>query len=100
MRFARIIETLGMALIRCAMTLITLPAIIAFLLGTVILTLVSIKLQGLEFNNQKVQAAYRKELILNENDAEYTSPQTRKGILQMFAQIISACIRANYTLIL
>ena len=114
MRFARIVETLGVAFMRSVMTLIAfLPllldlgknithypwigevpnglvylAIIVALFGTVILALVGIKLPGLEFNNQRVEAAYRKELVLGEDDAERASPQTLK---ELFSNI-----RTNY----
>ena len=44
-------------------------AILAALLGTVVLMGVGCKLPGLEFDNQKVEAAYRKELVLGEDDA-------------------------------
>ena len=35
--------------------------------GTVLLMVVGIKLPGLQFNNQKVEAAYRKELVYGED---------------------------------
>ena len=89
MRFARIVEGLGVAFMRSVMTLIAflpllwtlsehvteLPwigvvphslvylAIVSAAAGTVLLAIVGIKLPGLEFNNQKVEAAYRKELV-------------------------------------
>ena len=44
-------------------------AIAYALAGTVILALVGIKLPGLEFDNQKAEAAYRKELVYAEDDA-------------------------------
>ena len=114
MRFASIVETLGVAFMRSLMTLIAflplllelgknitsypwigaLPnglvylAIIVALFGTVILALVGIKLPGLEFNNQRVEAAYRKELVLGEDDAERASPQTLK---ELFSNV-----RTNY----
>ena len=43
--------------------------ILAAVLGTVVLMGVGCKLPGLEFDNQKVEAAYRKELVLGEDDA-------------------------------
>ena len=100
MRFARIMEGLGIAFVRSLMTLVAflpilwglsehvteLPwighveqafvfiAIISATFGTVILALVGIKLPGLEFNNQKVEAAYRKELVLGEDHEDRAQP--------------------------
>lgn len=100
MRFARMMEGLGVSLMRSIMTLIAflpilwalsanvkeLPWIgpvdrslvwvaIAFALaGTVALALIGIRLPGLEFNNQRVEAAYRKELVYGEDNAERAEP--------------------------
>jgi len=100
MRFASIVEGLGIAFVRAIMTLVAflpilwglsehvteLPwighvdhafvfiAIISATFGTVILALVGIKLPGLEYNNQMVEAAYRKELVLGEDHAEKAQP--------------------------
>ena len=94
MRFARIVESLGISLLRSILTLVAfLPllltlsekiseypwvgkldsglvylAVLFALFGTVILAIVGMKLPGLEFNNQKVEAAYRKELVYGEDD--------------------------------
>jgi len=94
MRFARIMETLGTALLQSVMTLFAflpmlwvmsdkvseLPWIGAIphslvwvalawsLFGTGLLAVVGIKLPGLEFENQRVEAAYRKELVYGEDD--------------------------------
>ena len=102
MRFARIVEGLGVAFIRSVMTLLAflpilwglsaniteLPwigpvsqsmvylAIISAASGTVLLAVVGIKLPGLEFNNQKVEAAYRKELVFGEDHADRADPPT------------------------
>ena len=38
--------------------------------GTVLLMVVGNKLPGLQFNNQKVEAAYRKELVYGEDYEE------------------------------
>lgn len=93
-RFATIVETLGANIVESVMTLFAfLPilwalsenikfipiigyfdhalvylSIIFALFGTVLLALVGIHLPGLEFNNQKVEAAYRKELVYAEDD--------------------------------
>jgi peptide/bleomycin uptake transporter len=87
MRFATILEDLGVELIKAVMVLVAflpilfelskhvpeLPivgevkhslvwaSIIWAIFGTVLLMVVGSKLPGLEFNNQKVEAAYRKE---------------------------------------
>lgn len=99
-RFARIIESLGVSFVDSIMTLIAfLPlllqmsekvtevpffgavdgalvyaAVFSALFGTVVLAVVGIKLPGLEFNNQKVEAAYRKELVYGEDDAALAQP--------------------------
>jgi peptide/bleomycin uptake transporter len=44
------------------------------LAGTVLLAVVGIKLPGLQFQNQRVEAAYRKELVYGEDDATRASP--------------------------
>lgn len=92
-RFARIVESLGLQVIRAIMTLIAfLPILwglssgvdIAFFKsipgslvwvavavsvgGLLISWFVGIKLPGLEYNNQKVEAAFRKELVYAEDD--------------------------------
>ena len=93
-RFATIMESLGSNMMDALMTLVAfLPilwtlskkvsevpilgaldhalvyvAVLFALLGTVVLALVGIKLPGLEYNNQRVEAAYRKELVHAEDD--------------------------------
>ena len=53
--------------------------------GVLISWLVGIKLPGLEYNNQVVEAAFRKELVYGEDDRiEYAKPPT---ILELFAGI-------------
>ena len=114
MRFARIVEGLGVAFIRSIMTLIAflpilwalsehvkeLPwigpmdqalvfiAIISAASGTVLLAIVGIKLPGLEFNNQRVEAAYRKELVLGEDYADRATPPS---VNELFGHV-----RKNY----
>ncbi len=51
-------------------------AIIWALGGTVLLASVGIKLPGLEFRNQRVEAAYRKELVLGEDHEHHAKPPT------------------------
>jgi peptide/bleomycin uptake transporter len=92
-RFARIVESLGLQVIRALMTLIAfLPilwglskgvdldyikdvpgslvwvALLVSVGGLLISWFVGIKLPGLEYNNQKVEAAFRKELVYAEDD--------------------------------
>ena len=100
MRFARIMEGLGVEFMRSVMTLgaflpilwtlsakvTELPwigpvshsmvwvALMSASFGTVLLAVVGFKLPGLEFQNQRVEAAYRKELIYGEDDATRASP--------------------------
>tara|TARA_R100000789_G_scaffold19041_1_gene21924 strand:+ start:547 stop:1554 length:1008 start_codon:yes stop_codon:yes gene_type:complete len=106
MRFARIMEGLGISFVRSILTLIAflpilwelskkvteLPVIghvdhaliyVAILFaigGTVLLAVVGVKLPGLEFNNQKVEAAYRKELVFGEDNAERADPPTVRDL--------------------
>ncbi len=92
-RFARIFESLGLQVIRAVMTLFAfLPilwglskgvdleiikdipgslvwvALVVSIGGLLISWFVGIKLPGLEYNNQKVEAAFRKELVYAEDD--------------------------------
>jgi len=53
-----------------------------------LLAAVGYRLPGLEFNNQKVEAAYRKELVYGEDDPDRADPQTVKELF--------AGIRKNY----
>jgi peptide/bleomycin uptake transporter len=102
MRFASITEGLGKSLIDSVMTLIAfLPVLLALskevtdipilgqipyalvvvalgwsLFGTGLLALIGIKLPGLEFKNQRVEAAFRKELVYGEDQPERAQPQT------------------------
>jgi peptide/bleomycin uptake transporter len=101
MRFARLMEGLGVSFIRSMMTLLAfvpilwalsaqvaeLPwigpvshslvwvAILFALAGTVLMGLVGFKLPGLEFHNQRVEAAYRKELVYGEDDHQRADAQ-------------------------
>ena len=106
MRFANIIEGLGVAFINSIMTLVVflpllfqisehvgdLPIIGAIphslfwlaiawsLFGTGLLALAGIKLPGLQFRNQRVEAAYRKELVYGEDDPNRADPITLKEL--------------------
>lgn len=114
MRFARTTEDLGVSLIDSVMTLIAftpvliklsanvtelpivgsipyplLSAAIAWsLFGTVLLATVGIKLPGLEFRNQRVEAAFRKELVYGEDSADRAQPMT---VAELFRDV-----RQNY----
>lgn len=114
MRFATIMEDLGVELIKSVMVLIAflpllfqisqkvpvLPivgeiehslvwaAVVWAIAGTVILMLVGQKLPGLQFNNQKVEAAYRKELVYGEDHENRADPVTLK---ELFSKV-----RVNY----
>ncbi|MFT4725972.1 MAG: peptide/bleomycin uptake transporter [Granulosicoccus sp.] len=105
-RFAGIMEGLGSAFVSSVMTLIAflpllwnlskevteLPlfgavegslvflALISAAFGTVLLAAVGYRLPGLEFNNQRVEAAYRKELVYGEDDPERAEPPTVKKL--------------------
>lgn len=114
MRFSSTVEGLGVGFVRAIMTLIAfLPVLFTFsetvnelpffgqvphalvwaaivwsLFGTVFLAAIGIKLPGLEFRNQRVEAAYRKELVYGEDDAGRAQPVT---VAQLFANV-----RTNY----
>ena len=114
MRFATILEDLGVEFIKAVMVLVAflpilfelskhvpeLPivgevkhslvwaSIIWAIFGTVLLMVVGSKLPGLEFNNQKVEAAYRKELVYGEDHADRAQPAT---LVELFSRV-----RKNY----
>jgi peptide/bleomycin uptake transporter len=56
--------------------------------GTFLLAFVGIKLPGLEFRNQRVEAAYRKELVYGEDDEARAQPPT---VRELFDNV-----RTNY----
>ena len=113
-RFARIVESLGLQAIRAMMTLIAfipilwvlsdkvdLPilrdikgslvwfSLVVSLGGIIISWFVGIKLPGLEYKNQRVEAAFRKDLVLGEDDkVNYGQTET---LLELFTGI-----RFNY----
>jgi peptide/bleomycin uptake transporter len=63
-------------------------AIFWSLFGTLLMVFVGIKLPGLEFRNQRVEAAYRKELVYGEDNAQRAQPQT---LMELFSNV-----RQNY----
>jgi peptide/bleomycin uptake transporter len=114
MRFATIVESLGVDLMRSLMTLVAflpilwvlsdkiseLPILGAIphslvwvsigwaLFGTLLLAVTGILLPGLQFQNQRVEAAYRKELVYGEDDPRRAGPDVAP---QLFA-----AVRKNY----
>lgn len=103
-RFANIVEGLAVSLVSSIMTLLVflpllwnlsqniteLPligpvngslvwvALMSAMAGTVLLGLVGIKLPGLEFQNQRVEAAFRKELVYGEDHHDRARPLSTK----------------------
>jgi peptide/bleomycin uptake transporter len=51
-------------------------ALLWSMFGTAFLAIVGIKLPGLQFRNQRVEAAYRKELVYGEDDPNRARPPT------------------------
>jgi peptide/bleomycin uptake transporter len=114
MRFAEIMETLGVRIIDSILTLFAflpvlfslssyvseLPllgnipaplfnaALVWSLFGTGILAVAGVKLPGLYFRNQRVEAAYRKELVYGEDDVERAQPP---ALRELFTNV-----RRNY----
>ncbi|MDX8466992.1 peptide antibiotic transporter SbmA [Mesorhizobium sp. VK23B] len=114
MRFSRIMEDLGTSFVDSIMTLIAfmpillgysrhitvlpfvgqvpqplvLAAIFWAIFGTVCIAAAGIKLPGLQFRNQRVEAAYRKELVYGEDHADRAQPLTTA---ELFANV-----RHNY----
>ena len=114
MRFSSTMQSLGVNFIDSVMTLIAFlpllaalsihvtelplvgtipyPLVIAAILwsafGTFLLAVVGIKLPGLEFRNQRVEAAFRKELVYGEDDETRAQPLT---LAELFANV-----RKNY----
>ena len=114
MRFAEIMEGLGVSIVDAVMTLfaflpvlwalseyvtelplvgtIAHPLFVAALVwsvfGTGLLAVVGIKLPGLEFKNQRVEAAFRKELVYGEDDHDRAQPQRLQDLF--------ADVRKNY----
>jgi peptide/bleomycin uptake transporter len=114
MRFSSTLEDVGVGFINAIMTLIAfLPVLVALspnvkdlpvvgyipyglvwaaiiwsIVGTGLLAVVGIKLPGLNFKNQRVEAAYRKELVYGEDHADRATPPTVKELF--------AAVRHNY----
>jgi peptide/bleomycin uptake transporter len=114
MRFSSTTEDLGVTLINSVMTLIAflpvlmrlsanvkvlpivgpvpaplvMAAVLWALFGTLFLAVIGVKLPGLQFRNQRVEAAYRKELVYGEDDAARARPPT--------IQALFSNVRTNY----
>lgn len=114
MRFASTMESLGISFVNSVMTLaaflpilwglsvhvkglpiigevpqaLVIVAVLWAAFGTTILALAGIRLPGLEFRNQRVEAAYRKELVFGEDYADRAQPPT---LADLFANV-----RRNY----
>jgi peptide/bleomycin uptake transporter len=108
MRFARLMETLGLGLMDSLLTLLAflpilwtlsekvtaLPwigpvphslvyvALLFAIFGTVLLAGVGSKLPGLEYANQRVEAAYRKELVIGEDDPTRAAPPSLQNLFR------------------
>ena len=113
-RFAAIVEDLGIAIVDAVMTLFAfLPLLVALsvyvtelpivgeianpllwagffwsVFGTIFLAVVGIRLPGLHFRNQRVEAAFRKELVYGEDDHSRAKPLT---MVELFNNV-----RRNY----
>jgi peptide/bleomycin uptake transporter len=108
MRFATTMESLGINLVNSVMTLIAflpvllklssnitelpligaipyplvLAAVIWSVVGTGALALIGIRLPGIEFFNQRVEAAYRKELVMGEDDPARAAAPTAEALFR------------------
>ncbi len=109
-RFAAIAESLGVKFVEAIMTLsaflpilwglsshitafpligevsqgLVFVALLWSIGGTVLLSVVGVRLPGLEFRNQRVEAAYRKELVLGEDNRDRaTAPTVRDLFLDV-----------------
>ncbi|RWM24118.1 MAG: peptide antibiotic transporter SbmA [Mesorhizobium sp.] len=114
MRFSQIMEDLGTSFVDSIMTLIAfMPILLAYskhitvlpfighvpqplvvaaifwaIFGTVCIATAGIKLPGLQFRNQRVEAAYRKELVYGEDNPDRAQPPT---VTELFGNV-----RRNY----
>lgn len=114
MQFASIMENLGVSVVDAFMTLFAfLPVLYGLssyvaelplfgaipyplmtasitwaIFGTFILAAVGVKLPGLQFRNQRVEAAFRKELVYGEDDEKRAKPVT---VTELFTNL-----RRNY----
>jgi len=108
MRFSTTMELLGVAFANSVLTLIAflpvldalsvhitalpfvgsiphslvIAALLWSLFGTLLLAVAGIKLPGMEFRNQRVEAAYRKELVYGEDNPNRATPPTLTELFQ------------------
>jgi peptide/bleomycin uptake transporter len=108
MRFSQITEGLGVSMVNSLMTIIAFLPVLMHLstditelplvgkvpnalvataiawsaFGTGFLALLGLRLPGLTFRNQRVEAAYRKELVYGEDNAERAQPATTRQLFQ------------------
>jgi peptide/bleomycin uptake transporter len=122
MNFATTLEPLGVSFLRSVMTLIAFipqlihlsanvtvlpflgkipdPLVFAAIgwsaFGTIVLAAIGVRLPGLNFRNQRVEAAYRKELVYGEDLADRAQPPT---LAQLFNDVRKNYFRIflNYT---
>ena len=57
-------------------------ALLSASFGTILLALIGVRLPGLEFRNQRVEAAYRKELVFGEDHEDRAEPATLKELFE------------------
>ncbi|MFN5827682.1 MAG: peptide antibiotic transporter SbmA [Rhodobacterales bacterium] len=114
MRFASIMEDLGVSVVDSVMTLFAFLPVLAALsvhvtelplvgaiaspllyaalfwsaFGTLLLAVAGIRLPGPNFRNQRVEAAYRKELVYGEDDGDRAGPMTTRDLFRQ--------VRTNY----
>lgn len=108
MRFSLTTEDLGVSFVNAVLTLLAfIPVLIRLsrsvtrlpllgavpdplmlggigwaLLGTAFLAAIGVRLPGLQFRNQRVEAALRKELVLGEDDAQRADPVTVAALFE------------------
>ncbi|HEV7384878.1 MAG TPA: SbmA/BacA-like family transporter, partial [Phenylobacterium sp.] len=61
---------------------LVVAAVLWSALGTGFLAIIGIRLPGLNFRNQRVEAAYRKELVHGEDDPARARPLTVRGLFE------------------
>ncbi len=107
-RFAQFVEDLGAKFVSAVMTLIAFLPVLSVLsdsvksipifgaipyslvvvslvwslFGTGLLAVIGVRLPGLEFKNQRVEAAYRKELVYGEDSSERAEPHTLRELFE------------------
>lgn len=112
MRFATVMEALGISFIDAVMTLtaflpilwglsvyvkglpvigevpqaLVIVALVWSVFGTALLALAGVRLPGLEFLNQRFEAAYRKELVFGEDNGDRAQPPTLAALFRTMRQ--------------